>query len=163
MKEKRTAKGGKLAGRTKADILHHVTKSLADWKKIPVEDITRDMCSAKFTELSAKGETQVNCAFRYLRALLNYAREAYRPSGIPILLEKPVSVISGKKMLQPNKAKNGRIPIEKIGPVWNFMKEKNNSDALQDIGKAGANIVIMLMLTGARWSEAAELSSENIN
>jgi len=163
VKERRTAKGGELAARTKKEISHHVDKSFSDWADSPVANITRDLCSKKFTTLSAKGATQANIAFRYLRALLNYARESYRIDGVPILLENPVSVISGKKMWNPNNAKNGRIPLDRIGMVWNQLQTKRNSDAVLDTGKTGADIILFLLLTGARWSEAAELKWQDVN
>lgn len=162
-KERRTKKGGELTPRTKADIQRHIEKSFTDWKDRPVAKITRDMCSGKFTELSAKGATQANQAFRILRALLNYAREAYRPGGVPILLENPVSVVSGKKMWNPNNARNGRIPLEQVGAVWNLLQHKRATDAVLPAGKTGADIVLFLMLTGCRWSEAAQLTWDRVN
>ena len=127
IKERRTKKGGELKPSTKADIEKHIRTSFADWKNKPVNSITRDMVSVRFTELSTKGATQANQAFRILRSLLNYAREAYRPDDTPILIENPVSVLSGKKMWNPNKPKNGRIPLDKIGLVWNMLQQKANS------------------------------------
>lgn len=162
-KERRTKKGGELTPRTKADIKRHIEKSFSEWKDKPVTNISRDLCSAKFTELSAKGATQANQAFRILRALLNYAREAYRPGGVPILLENPVAVVSGKKMWNPNNARNGRIPLDKVGAVWNLLQHKRATDAVLPAGKTGADIVLFLMLTGCRWSEAAQLTWDRVN
>ncbi len=163
IKERRTAKGGELAKRTKADIAKHVRLSFGDWASKPITSITRDLCSNRFSELSAKAPTQANQAFRILRSLLNYAREAYRPDGLPILIENPVSVVSGKKMWNPNNAKNGRIPLDKIGAVWNMLQHKSKSDAVLASGKTGTDIVLFLMLTGCRWSEAAQLTWDRVN
>lgn len=163
IKERRTAKGGELAKRTKEDIAKHVRVSFSDWADKPITSITRDLCSARFSELSAKGPTQANQAFRILRALLNYAREAYRPDGLPILIENPVAVVSGKKMWNPNNAKNGRIPLDKIGAVWNMLQHKSKSDAVLASGKTGTDIVLFLILTGCRWSEAAQLTWDRVN
>jgi integrase len=163
LKERRTAKGGELTPQTKADIARHISKSFSEWADMPVATITRDMCSTRFSELTAKGPTQANQAFRILRALLNYAREAYRPGGVPILLENPVSVVSGKKMWNPNNAKNGRIPLEKVGAVWNLLQDKRTSTAVLPSGQTGADIVLFLMLTGCRWSEAAQLTWDRVN
>jgi len=162
-RERRTSKGGELTARTKADISKHINKAFCDWANNPVANITRDMCSARFSELSAKGPVQANQAFRILRALLNYARESYRPGGVPILLENPVSVVSGKKMWNPSVAKNTRIPPEKIGAVWNLLQERRTSDAVLPIGQTGADIIVFILLTGCRWSEAAELTWDCVN
>lgn len=163
LKERRTAKGGELTPRTKADITRHIRVSFSDWAGKPITAITRDLCSARFSELSAKGPTQANQAFRILRALLNYAREAYRAGDTPILPENPVAVVSGKKMWNPNNAKNGRIPLERIGAVWNLLQHKRSSEAILPASKTGADIVLFLMLTGCRWSEAAELTWDRVS
>ena len=163
IKERRTAKGGELTPRTKRDIQRHLKASFADWADKPVASITRDMCSARFTEMTSAGPTQANQGFRILRALLNYAREAYRPDGLPILIENPVSVVSGKKMWNPNNAKNGRIPLEQVGAVWNLLQHRSHSDEVIATGKTGADIVLFLMLTGCRWSEAAQLTWDRVN
>lgn len=157
IKERRTKKGGELTPRTKADIKRHIDKSFSAWKNKPIATITRDMCSDLFSELSENGPTQANQAFRILRAILNYARESYRPGGVPILVENPVAVLSGKKMWNPNNAKNGRIPLDKVGAVWNMLQERRTSEAVLPSGKLGADIVLFLILTGCRWSEAAQL------
>ena len=163
LKERRTAKGGELTPRTKADITRHIRVSFADWAGKPITSITRDLCSARFSELSARGPTQANQAFRILRALLNYAGEAYRAGDIPILPENPVAVISGKKMWHPNNAKNGRIPLDRIGSVWNLLQHKRSSEVILPTSKTGADIVLFLILTGCRWSEAAELTWDRVN
>jgi len=162
-RERRTSKGGELTAATKADILKHIGKSFSDWADQPVSSITRDMCSARFSELSARGPAQANQAFRILRALLNYARESYRPGGVPILMENPVSVVSGKKMWNPNVAKSTRIPMESVGTVWNLLQDRRTSPAVLPIGQTGADIITFIMLTGCRWSEAAELTWDCVN
>ncbi len=163
LKERRTKKGGELTPRTKKDIARHLKASFADWADKPLVSITRDMCSARFSAMTAIGPTQANQAFRILRSLLNYAREAYRPDDKPILLENPVAVLSGKKMWNPNNERNGRIPLEKIGAVWNLLQHKRRDDAVLPSGKTGADIVLFLMLTGCRWSEAAQLTWDRVN
>jgi hypothetical protein len=60
---------------------------------------------------------------------------------VPILLENPVSVISGKKMWNPNNPKNGRIPLDKVGLVWNMLQHKSNADGALPSSKTGADIV----------------------
>jgi integrase len=66
-------------------------------------------------------------------------------------------------MWNPNNAKNGRIPLDKVGAVWNLLQDKRTSDAVLPAGKTSADIIIFLMLTGCRWSEAAELPWAQVN
>ena len=161
--ERRTKKGGELAALTKRDISRHVNVSFSDWKNKPVTDITRDLCSTRFTAMTEEGPTQANQAFRILRSLLNFAREEYRPDGLPILIENPVSVVSGKKMWNPNNTRNGKIPLSKMGAVFNMLQHKRNADAILPSSKTGADIVLFLILTGCRWSKAAELTWNHVN
>ncbi len=162
-RERRTSKGGELTQNTKLDIERHMRRSFSDWADKPISNITRDLCSARFSEMTERGPAQANQAFRILRALINYAMEAYRPGGVPILLENPVKVISGKKMWNPNVAKSSRIPMERIGAVWNMVQERRTSPAVLAIGQTGADVAIFLMLTGCRWSEAAQLTWDRVN
>jgi len=161
--ERRTKKGGALSERTKQDIRKHIEKSFSEWENAPIVKITRDKCSAKFTKLSEKSEAQANQAFRYLRALINFAQEAHRIDDAPLILENPVKVISGKKMWNPDNARNGRIPLEKVGAVWNMLTERRQSPGLLQIAQTGADLVIFMLLTGARWSEAAKLTWDRVN
>lgn len=162
-KERRTAKGGELTERSKADILYHVTKSFSDWADKPISGITRALCSEKFGELSEKSPAQANQAFRNLRALMNFAREAYRSEDdTAILPENPVSVLSGKKMWNADKAKNSYIPLDKVGAVWNFIEKSRTEDPLQS-KRTEADIVMFWLLTGARKNEAMELIWDRVN
>ena len=163
IKERRTNKGGELAALTKRDITRHIDVSFSDWKNKPIAGITREMCSTRFTDMTRVGPTQANQAFRILRSILNFAREEYRSDGLPIMIENPVSVISGKKMWNPNNSKNGKIPLPKIGAVWNMLQHKHNSEAILPSSRTGADIVLFLILTGCRWSEAAELTWDHVN
>ncbi|MDP1550508.1 MAG: integrase family protein [Nitrosomonas sp.] len=162
-RERRTNKGGELKASSKNDIHKHVNKNFADWADKPIVNITRDLCSTRFSEMSIRGPAQANQAFRVLRALINYACEAYRPGDTPLILENPVSVISGKRMWNPNKARDTRIPLESVGTVWNLLQDRRTSPAVLPIGQTGADIIIFIMLTGCRWSEAAELTWDCVN
>jgi integrase len=63
----------------------------------------------------------------------------------------------------PNKAKSGFIPLEKVGAVWNMLQERRASPALLPIAQTGADITLFVMLAGCRWSEAAELTWDCVN
>ena len=64
----------------------------------PIIEITRDRIATKFRELSDRSHAQSNQAFRILRALLNFARAAYRPDNKPMLIENPVDILSQTKV-----------------------------------------------------------------
>lgn len=149
---------------TRRDIEKHVTKSLASWADRPVATISRDACATRFRELSERSEAQANQCFRILRALLNFAREKYRtPEGAPILRENPVRILSGARLWNRIEPKARRIPNDRIGRVWNLLQERRTSEASTNADKTGADIVAFLLLTGARWSEAALLTWKHVD
>lgn len=152
-----------LKASSRADIEKHLKKSFADWANRPATEITRDKVLTRFRELTDKGPTQANQAFRNLRALLNYARATYRPGDKPILIENPVQVLSDAKLWNKVKAKSGRIPTDKIGATWNMIQKERGAPEQTSISRTVADIVLFLLLTGCRWSEASGLTWEQVN
>lgn len=141
-----------------ADIKKHIEKSFASWADRPAVEITRDKVAVRFRELSERSPAQANQAFRILRALLNYARAAYRSGDQPLIVENPVKIISDAKLWNRIQARSGRIPTDKIGIAWNVIQKLRNAPDQSKIGETLADAVSFLMLTGARWSEAAALT-----
>lgn len=148
---------------SRADIEKHLKKSFADWAERPFIEITRDKVAIRFRELSEKSLAQANQAFRVLRALMNYARAAYRHGDTPIIPENPVSVISDAKLWNRVPARAGKIPIGKIGVAWNTLRELRHAPDISRIGETLAEAVSFLLLTGARWSEMAELTWDRVD
>jgi integrase len=146
-----------------ADINKHVDRNFATWRDKPVIEITRDRVAVKFRELSDRGPAQANQAFRILRALLNYARAAFRPEGKPLLVENPVDILSQTKVWNRVRPRSGRIPTEKIGEAWNLLQILRADEWSTDIGRTAADVTCFLLLTGARWSEAAELTWDRVD
>ena len=144
------------------DIRKHVNNSFSSWKDRPFADITRDKVLKRFREMSAS-PAQANQAFRILRALLNYARATYRLEDQPILPENPVSVLSDAKMWHHIKARAGRIPIDRIGHAWNAIQGLRSSLVQSKTSRSYADAVAFLLLTGARWGEASQLTWDRVN
>jgi len=148
---------------SQADILKHLKTSFSDWADRPAVEITRDKVATRFQELSERSKAQSNQAFRILRALLNYARAAYRPDDKPLMIENPVKILSDAKLWNRVKARSGRIPTEKIGAAWNTLQKLRADQGQSIIGRTLADIITFLLLTGARWTEAANLTWEHVN
>lgn len=156
-KNRRTKKGGALTAKSTRDIERHIKANFGDWADKPIVNITSDMCRSRFEEISKRSEAQANQAFRILRALINFSIDEENPRI------NPVQTLSKKGLWNQNKAKSGYIPAEKIGFVWNMLQERRISPALLPIAQTGADITLFIMLTGCRWSEAAELTWDNVN
>lgn len=148
---------------SRADIHKHLNNAFSSWADKPAIEITRDKVVTRFRELTERGPAQANQAFRNLRAIINYARAAYRPDNKPMLIENPVSVLSDAKLWNKIRPRSGRIPTEKIGLAWNTLQAIRKSQGETTIAYTSADAVSFLLLTGARWSEMAELTKDRIN
>lgn len=151
-KNRRTTKGGALTAKSIRDIERHIKANFADWAGKPITSINSEMCRDRFEEISKRSPAQANQAFRILRALINFSADEENPRP------NPVTTLSKKKLWNPNKQKSGSIPLEKIGAVWNMLQDRRKSPALLPIAQTGADIISFILLTGCRWSEAAELT-----
>ncbi len=156
-KTRRTKKGGALTAKTVRDIERHVKSNFGDWADKPIVNITSEMCRDRFEDMSKRSEAQANQAFRILRALLNFSIDEENPRL------NPVRTLSKKSLWNPNKARATRIPLDRVGAVWNALMEKRASSALLQAGQTGVDIIAFLLLTGCRWSEAAQLTWEHVN
>ena len=154
---RQTKKGGKLTAMTIRDIDRHIKCNFGDWADKPIVNINSDMCRSRFEEISKRSAAQANQAFRILRALINFSIDEENPRI------NPVQTLSKKRLWNKNEAKTGFIPLDKVGAVWNLLQERRASPALLPIAQTGADITLFIMLTGCRWSEAAELTWDCVN
>lgn len=150
-------KGGNLTTKTVDDIQRHVKTNFGDWADKPIVNITSEMVRDRFEKISKRSPAQANQSFRILRALINFADDEENPRP------NPVQTLSKKKLWNQNKTKSGYIPLNKVGFVWNALLERSISDALLPIGRTGADITLFILLSGCRWSEAAELTWDDVN
>ena len=157
---KRT-KNGPLKARTQMDIDAHSRRSFADWLDKPVTSITRDACADRFAELSKRGPTTANQAFRYLRSILNYARNRHWVDDEPLLRHNPVDVLNYS--WHPAKARSERIPCDRIGAVWRMLGVQARDGSVARGERTAAAFVQFLILTGARLREACELTWDRLN
>lgn len=160
-------KNGPLKPKSVADIERHVTKSFEAWKDMPVKDISRDMCEQRYKALSTGGlhgkrpaPAQAVQAFVILRALLNWAQEKYRANGKPIIEENPVRVLKGT--LHPAKVRTGRVPVDRVGASWLALRNRRTDIGRTFSDHTGADLVMFLLLTGARISEATGLTWDRV-
>lgn len=152
---KRT-KNGALKARTQTEINAHSRRSFADWLDRPVISITRDACAQRFTRISKRGPTTANQAFRYLRSILNYTRSRHWVDDEPLLRHNPVDAL--KYSWHPTKARSERIPFDRIGDVWHMLAKQAQQGSVARGERTAAAFVQFLILTGARLSEASELT-----
>lgn len=167
LKNHRT-KHGELSPKTKSDIVSCMNNTFSDWLSKPVANITKDLCLKRFRERSEVAPTQANLAFRYLRALLNWAREKYATSDgqYTIFVSNPVSQLfkkGGLAKLNPEKPRTTRIAKDKIGLMWQLVNRFATSIEFIDSTQTSADLVAFLLLTGTRLNEACQLTWDRVD
>ena len=165
MTHKKTRSGHLLKENTKQDIRKHLKSTFSDWANQPIAAITEEAVIKRFREASQRSAAQANQAFRILRALYNYARAASKTSGKPTLPENPVNALSDSDDRKWNfvPERSGQIPENKIGIAWNLIQSMRTSPKRTTISRSLADFVVFLLLTGARFNEAACLTWERVN
>jgi integrase len=76
----------------------------------------------------------------------------------PLLSHNPVDVL--KYSWHPTKARSERIPFDRIGEVWHMLAAQAQQGSVARGERTAASFVQFLILTGARLSEASELTSD---
>jgi hypothetical protein len=158
----------KLKESSKSEIERHVATTFEAWENKPITAISEDDCRKRYNELLTKGlrgkapaPSQANQAFSVLRALINFAGRRYKQTdGTPLINHNPVSALKDDWVqLQP---RTTDIDEKKVGPVWHMLtaarKDAYNRDTLASI-----DLVMFLLLTGARIGEASALTWDRVN
>jgi integrase len=159
---------GKLKDSSKSEIERHVATTFEAWQHKPVTAITEDDCRKRYNELMTKGlwgkapaPGQANQAFSVLRALINFASRRFKKSdGTPLITNNPVSAL--KDDWVELKPRTTDIDEKKVGAVWHMLTEARevayNRDTLASI-----DLIMFLLLTGARIGEASALTWYRVN
>lgn len=156
------ARPGKLKESSKGEIERHVATTFEAWADKPINAITEDDCRKRYHELLTKGlrgkapaPGQANQAFSVLRALINYAARQYK-----VVTDNPVKSLKDDWVeLQP---RTRFIDSSKVGAVWHALTTSRavayNRDTLASI-----ELVMFLLLSGARLGEARSLTWDRVN
>jgi len=153
-------KHGHLTERTKRDIEKHLNRNFKAWADKPVRDIKRNDCVKLFEQMSKRAPAQANQAFALLRAWLNWARDTHVTDDgeYQMLAVNPVKLMFKTRAPNPERARDTRVPDARVGDVWRMLLGRRNPDHNLPATCTTADLVAFLLLTGCRWSEAAELT-----
>lgn len=167
VKHKTTSKGA-LRPNTVRDIDKHVAKSFAPWAALPVGDITPELCMQRHRELKAGGLTgerpapaQATQAFVVLRALLRWAARKYRVAGVPLVQGNPVEALSGE--LHKASERTEHIDPARMGAAFAALQLRRADQGLQRSDHVGADLIMFMLLTGARPGEAEALDWKRVH
>jgi integrase len=153
---------------SKGEIRRHVSTTFDAWRQKPISSINREAVTKRFNEMKTKGlrgdapaPAQANQSFAILRALINYAIREYRkPDGSPVITDNPVDVLY--KKWAPMKPRTSRVPDVKVGTVWTLLEQSREAAYNRDT-LASIDLVMFLILTGARIGEASSLTWDRVN
>ena len=161
-------RNGPLKANTVRDINVHVDRSFATWAERPIAGITREMCEARHAELARGGLTGKRPAparaaqsFVVLRALINWAMEKYRVGDEPLMRENPVRVLKGQ--MAPPKARTTKVPMERIGHVWEALRTIRTDPAQLPATHTQTDALAFMLLTGARADETLSLTWDRVH
>lgn len=160
-------RNGPLKANTVRDINKHLDKAFGEWADMPIKSITRAMCERRHRELATGGLTgerpapaQARQAFTVLKAIISWAMEKYRVGDEPLIRENPVRVLKGQ--MAPPKARNIRVPMERVGHVWEALRAVRADHSHMPATHTQADALMFMLLTGARADEALSLTWDRV-
>jgi len=175
------ARPGMLKESSKAEMDRHIEQVFEAWKDKPIVSITPEMCRKRYDEMYYKGlrgkkgaPTQARISMITLRTLINFVRENYKKlDGTPLITSNPVDTFKTEWKRNKPKERTRHVDRRKVGEVWHMLttaranliaaqqrEEVNPQDADK---QAGIDLVMFLMLTGARRNEGAMLTWDRVN
>jgi integrase len=155
-----------LRGNTLRDYERAMNRAFDDWKGKPLTNINRQMVEKRFDELSqptvndagevvSKNEAFPNQAFRFLRALINWAREKYAAEdGEPLLPSNPCDRLKARKKWHKIARRDGWIRPDQLSAFFAALKQQPHHTERQ---KAVRDLCALYVLTGVRLNEGASL------
>jgi integrase len=164
--ESYVSRPGKLKASSAFEIRRHVNRIFVAWADKPIVNITETDVRKRYGEMASKGLNgkrpapgQANLSMVTLRALVNYAGRQYKRSdGSPLIQHNPVNAL--RDHFVQLKPRTRDIPTGKVGAVWQMLTEMR---ALAGYETVGWDLVMFLLLTGARLNEGAALLWQNVN
>lgn len=161
-------RNGPLKPNTVRDINEVVDKAFAAWSDRPIAGITRAMCAARHAELARGGlngdrpaPTSARGAFVILRALINWAMDKYRVGDEPLIRENPVRVLKGQ--MAPPKVRTTKVPMERVGHVWEALRAVRADHSHRDATHTAADALAFMLLTGGRSDEVLGLTWDRVH
>lgn len=144
---------GELSPKT-ADLYRQcIHNHLAEWLDRPLNSITKEMVSVRYSEVCASSIAAAGNTFRALRAVINYVI-AYKDGAV--VETNPVSILSALnqwKEVEPRK--DDVISDTKLGVWWRAVEELNHVDH--------SDFFKLLLLTGFRKGELSTMKWKDVD
>lgn len=131
-----------------------------DWAAKPILNIKPNMIVQKFEELSNDSPAQTNQMFRFLRAVLQFAKNKYSQDGEPLFTHNPCDCLTSLNKWHSIKRRTRHLEPHQLKAWFETMRIKAIDTEHQKTVKA---FCIFILLTGCREQEAAKLKWEYID
>lgn len=148
---------------TRRDYNKVMRETFSDWQDKPMSEITRDMVAQRHTKAGKRSEARANNAMRVLRALFNYAAGAYEDDkGRSLFPDNPVTRISHTRAWFRVDRRRTVIRPHEL-PAWFKAVMNLKNETSQQKGETVRDYLILLLFTGLRREEAAQMKWEQVD
>lgn len=154
-----------LKPKTVSDMKRNAASYLTDWLENPIRNISRKMVEDRFIKLSDNsGPATATKTFRYLSSVLNFAM-ADEVGGERLIKENPCDVIKDRKLRRTIKPRERCLDELEIEKLFHYIDTErkwppHKPDGVSD---QGINLIVLLLFTGLRLSEALGLKWEDVD
>lgn len=173
MELKRRSKDGlPLKARTRDDMTEVLKSSLEEWKRRPLQAITRPMVERKYKQLADRSAARANVAMRYLRAVFNFEMDRnVDVEGRSLIADNPVRVLKRqwravgrrKRVLKPDDLPAWIAAVNALADVPEREPGTGKENPKLRHGDAFRDWLLFLALTGCRPCEAHDLLPSDVD
>lgn len=150
-----------LTENTLKDYAKAMRVGFSDWQTKSIQSITRDHIENRFNKLSEKSPAQANQMFRFLRALLNFAKEKYcSDNGEPLIPSNPCDRLTVLKKWHRIERRTRYLEPHQL-KAWFEALSFNSEQPFER--NTIRDFCIFILLTGCREQEAARLKWEDLD
>lgn len=154
-------KSRSLTENTLKDYAKAMRLGFSDWHNKPIHEISRNLIEERFNKLSQKSEAQANQMFRFLRALLNFAKEKYTSdNGEPLIPSNPCDRLTALKKWHRIDRRTRYLEHHQLKPWFEALSHSPEGTSENNNIK---DYCAFVLLTGCREQEAAKLKWDDVD
>ena len=143
-----------LKPRTVSDYRRYMDRYLAAWKDRPVATIDEQMIAKRYRDIAASssGPSQASGAMRFLRSVMNFARDHF---GEAVIENNPVAALSRKRIWIKENRRQGHLMANQLKD-WLLAAQRLQNPVM-------SAYLQFVLFSGARRNEAATLKWADVN
>lgn len=123
---------------------------LSDWRKLPLQEVTRDMVLARHRKISKdRGPITANAAFRHFRSVFNFVASLHETFP-----NNPVQVLSKARVWARERRRQTVVSVHQLPAWWNAVMAEDTDPR---------DFLLIALFTGMRRSEIAALQWEHVD